>query len=386
MIYLIIIIFQSFYIGFRGNTMLTTLYAISLEASTFQVGIIVGLAAFFPMVLSIYIGQVSDKIGFRYPLMLGSFGVSVALFLPYIIKGELYILFVSQAIFGLAFILLLVNIQNLVGKISTIDNRAQNYAIFSLGISTASLLGPLITGFSIDHLGYNNTYLILSLMAAIPGCFILFNLLKLPTSTVTKEISTNSFKDLLASQSLRKTFIISGVILSGIGIYEFYFPIYGKYIGFSASMIGIILSVNASAFIMVRLFMPLLIKRYTEEGVLKGCLFIAAGAFLLIPFFKGVIALAIVSFILGIGLGCGQPLSIVMAYNASPEGRTGEVLGVRLTVNKIVQFFVPIIFGSVGAMVGFFPVFWSNSLLLFSGGLFGFTNNKDSEQNKESKR
>lgn len=386
MIYLIVIVFQCFYIGFRGNTMLTTLYAISLEASTFQVGIIVGLASLFPMFLSIYVGQVSDRIGFRYPLMFGSFGVSIALFLPYIIKGELYILFISQAIFGLAFILLLVNIQNLVGKISTTENRSQNYAIFSLGISTASLLGPLITGFSIDHLDYNNTYLILSLMAAVPGCFILFNLLKLPETVAAKEMPSNSFMDLLGSQALRKTFILSGMILIGIGIYEFYFPIYGKHLGFSASVIGIILSVNASAFIIVRFFMPLLIKRITEEGVFKVCLFIAAGAFVLIPFFKGFIALTIVSFLLGIGLGCGQPLSILMAYNASPEGRTGEVLGVRLTVNKIVQFFVPIVFGSVGAMVGFFPVFWSNALLLFSGGLFGFATKKDSEHNKESER
>lgn len=384
MIYLIVVIFQCFYIGFRGNTMLTTLYAISLEASTFQVGIIVGLASLFPMLLSIYIGQVSDKIGFRYPLMLGSFGVSIALLLPYIIKGELYILFVSQALFGLAFILLLVNIQNLVGKISTIENRSQNYAIFSLGISTASLLGPLITGFSIDHLGYNNTYLILSMMAVVPGLFIVSNLLKLPEKVAIKEMTSNSFMDLLGSRSLRKTFILSGIILTGIGIYEFYFPIFGKHIGFSASMIGIILSVNAAAFIIVRLFMPLLTKRFTEEGVLRGCLFIAAGAFVLIPFFKSFIALAIVSFILGIGLGCGQPLSIVMAYNASPNGRTGEVLGIRLTVNKIVQFFVPIIFGSVGAMVGFFPVFWSNALFLFSGGLFSFLDKKDSSQHKES--
>lgn len=364
--------------------MLTTLYAINLDASTFQIGIIVGLTSLFPMLLSIYIGQVSDRIGFRYPLMLGSFGVSIALLLPYIIKGELYILFVSQVIFGLAFILLLVNIQNLVGKISTIENRSQNYAIYSLGLSTASLLGPLITGFSIDHFGYNNTYLLLSLLAAVPGCFILLNLLKLPERVAVNEITSNSFMDLLVSRSLRKTFILSGMILAGIGIYEFYFPIYGKHIGFSASMIGIILSVNASAFILVRLFMPFLIKKLTEEGVFRICLFIAAGAFMLVPLFKGFISLAIVSFIMGIGLGCGQPLSIVMAYNASPKERTGEVLGIRLTVNKIVQFSVPIIFGSVGAIVGFFPVFWANALLLFSGGLFSRLERTESHQQEES--
>lgn len=384
MIYSIIIIFTGFYLSFRSNTMLTTLYALSLEASTLQVGIIIGLTSLFPMCLAIYVGQVSDRVGFRVPLMLGSFGISIALLLPYIIKGQLYILFISQIIFGLALIFLLVNIQNLVGNISTIENRAQNFAILSLGISIASLLGPIFTGFSIDHFGYTATYLILSITAAFPGCFILFNLLKLPVTAIREQTSTNSFVDLLRMSSLRKTFILSAMILTGIGIYEFYFPIYGNHIGLSASKIGIILSVNASAFFIVRLMMSWLIKRFTQEIVMSGCLLISAIAFVLIPFFKGFIALAFVSFLLGFGLGCGQPLSIVMAYNASPKGRTGEVLGIRLTVNKIIQFSVPIIFGSVGVIVGFFPVFWSNALFLFTGGFFSLLDRKESRQNKQS--
>jgi MFS family permease len=114
--------------------------------------------------------------------------------------------------------------------------------------------------------------------------------------------------------------------------------------------------------------MQRMLSKFKEETVLGGCLTISAVAFFLIPLFNQSVFLMVISFIMGLGMGCCQPLSIVMAYNRSPKGRTGEVLGIRLTVNKTVQFLVPILFGSLGSLLGFFPVFWSNAaLLLFSG-------------------
>ncbi len=370
MIYLIVLVFLFVQTSLRGNVVLTTLYAIELQASILQIGIIVALAAFFPMFFAVYAGRVSDRIGFRYPLIFGSFGVSLALLLPYLIKGQLLVLYFSQALFGLAFIFLLVNVQNLVGTISSSDNRSQNYAIYSLGISTAGILGPLIAGFSIDHIGYSLTYLVLSMMAIVPGLVIILGLFKLPKIEKKEIMIKNDILDLIKIKELRKAYIISAIILTGVGIYQFYLPIYGKNIGFSASMIGMILSVNAAAFFVVRTFMPALIKKFGDEYVLISSLVVAAVGFVFIPFFHGFVVLAIISFVIGLGLGCGQPLSIVMSFNSSPLGRTGEVLGLRLTVNKIVQFSVPIIFGTVGTIFGFYTIFMFNSFLLFSGSVY----------------
>lgn len=346
--------------------MLTTLYAINLQASFFEIGLIVALANLGPMLFAVIAGRVSDRIGIRYPLILGSFGLGLSLLLPYLVKNQLYILYLSQILFGIAFIFVLVNIQNLIGGLSSPDNRSKHYAVYGLGVSTASLIGPSVTGLSIDFLGYNLTYLVLSLLAFIPGLVILTNALTLPELTSKEKTIQKNIKDLLKSKPLMKTYLTSAIILTGISLYEFYFPIYSNYLGFSASTIGIILSIYAAAFIIVRTLMPYLTSKYGEEPILFRCMFIASGAFVLLPFFKGMVALAIISFILGTGLGIGQPLSISMAYSASPKGRTGEVLGIRLTINKTAQFLVPIVFGSVGTWLGVFPVFFTSSLLLFS--------------------
>jgi MFS family permease len=369
MILYIVILLSIFYqTSVRGDTILVTLYAMNLEANSTYLGLIVASTSLFPMLFAAYAGKITDTAGFRLPLLSGMIGTGIALLLPYFFKDQLFILILSQSLFGLCQIFTIVAFQNLIGALSTEETRSKYFAAYTLGVSISNFLGPFITGFSIDHHDFGLTFLLLACFAIFPGLFFLFTIIPLPKIAHKKQVEKNSSIALLFNPSLRKTFITSGIILTGVGLYEFYFPIYGNSLKLSASTIGMIISCNAIAFILSRLLMQWMLKKVKEETVLGGCLTLAAIAFFLIPIFDQPAILMIISFIMGLGMGCCQPLSIVMAYNHSPKGRTGEVLGIRLTVNKSVQFVVPILFGSVGSLLGFFPVFWSNAiLLLFSG-------------------
>jgi hypothetical protein len=94
----------------------------------------------------------------------------------------------------------------------------------------------------------------------------------------------------------------------------------------------------------------------------------AGVTYLAFPMVGNPFVLGLMSFVLGLGLGSGQPLSIILTYNDSPPGRAGEALGLRLAVNKLTQIAVPLAFGSLGTAAGVFPVFWANALLLLIGG------------------
>jgi len=74
------------------------------------------------------------------------------------------------------------------------------------------------------------------------------------------------------------------------------------------------------------------------------------------------------SFVLGLGAGCGAPLSMVLAYNRSPEGRAGEAIGLRPMVNKSMEASMPIALGFLSATLGFMPVYWIGALILAGGG------------------
>jgi len=173
---------------------------------------------------------------------------------------------------------------------------------------------------------------------------------------------------LLADANLRRAYIASGLVLTGVELFGFYAPVYGKSLGFSASVIGVLLATQAAAAFVVRLWMPRLAGRFGEEPVLAASLLVAAATYLLFPLFDDLAMLAAIAFALGLGLGCGQPLSVVLTYNRSPAGRAGEALGLRVTVNKATQIVVPVAFGSLGATAGVLPVFWGSAALLLIGG------------------
>ncbi len=175
--------------------------------------------------------------------------------------------------------------------------------------------------------------------------------------------------DLLKEAPLRRTLIMSGVALTGIELFSFYMPVYGQSIGLSASRIGLVLSAYAAAAFVVRLLMQELAKRFTEAGVLTGSLFIATATYALFPFLSGVPMLVLTAFLLGLGLGSAQPLTIMLTYHHAPPGRSGEALGMRLTVNKITQISIPLVFGGIGAVFGLAPVFWANAAFLLAGGI-----------------
>jgi MFS family permease len=134
----------------------------------------------------------------------------------------------------------------------------------------------------------------------------------------------------------------------------------------------------------VRLVMPRLLKLASEEQLMTYCLLSSGVTYLLFPFFAQPWILAAVAFLLGLGLGCGQPLAMILIYESSPDGRTGEALGLRTSLNKMIQIGVPLVFGSIGSALGLMAVFWSNALLLLSSARLGARGSRPPAKRKEA--
>jgi MFS family permease len=87
----------------------------------------------------------------------------------------------------------------------------------------------------------------------------------------------------------------------------------------------------------------------------------------MIPFSEQVAFWMILSFLLGIGLGIGQPLSISTTITYSPEHRIAEVLGLRLSFNRLTQVLAPLILGGLSGIIGIHAVFWLIGAILIYG-------------------
>jgi len=267
---------------------------------------------------------------------------------------------------GLGHIFFHVSVHNLVGSLDVAE-RTKNFATFSLGSSIAAFIGPSAAGFSIQYAGFREALLLLAGSAALPALAMLGY--RPPSAKGEPEERTRNAFELLAIPELRRTLIMSGVALTGIELFSFYLPIYGRSIGLAPSIIGMVLSCYAVAGFMVRSFMHRLAHRYTEIGVLTASLFLAAGAYALLPALHEAMFLGMAAFALGLALGSAQPLTIILTYNHAPKGRSGEALGMRIMANKVTQIAVPLAFGGLGAAMGSVPVFLATGAFLFVAGL-----------------
>jgi MFS family permease len=366
-IYLITLLNMLNSIALRGSRVLMSLFAITLGAGAFEIGILIVVSLMFQLFLGIYAGRVTDRYGFRLPILFGSLGASLAMIVPWLYP-ELLGLYVSRALTGLSLIFFSIAIQNLATSLDGPEMRARNLATFTLGGSISGMIAPLLVGFSIDYFGHARGYLLLACLAILPmlALFTIPQIVPGARGRKPKAEPSNPL-DLMRIAPLRRTLLAGAIVFSGTDLLSFYVPIYGASIGLSASTIGLILSAYAAAQFVVRVVMPALVSRWGEEKLLTLSLLAAGIAYPLFPFFENPWTLTLIAFALGLGLGCGQPLSMMLTYNRSPDGRTGEVLGLRVTINKIVQIGVPLLFGLVGSAFGLITVFVSNAVFLFGG-------------------
>jgi MFS family permease len=352
-----------------GGRVTVALYVLAQGASPLIVGTLMGLYAFLPMLLSVAAGRLSDRLGVRRPMLLGSWGIMLGAIVPCLLHGVAP-LFVSTSLIGVSFMLFQISMQNATGASGPPSERARNFSLLALGYSISLFGGPLLAGFLIDHASFRTAFAVLAVLPLVPIVVIGRDRISLPRlHKAHASDSKGGLIELLGNARLRRVFVVNGLLSMAWDLHSFFIPIYGAKIGLSASRIGVILASFAAATFTVRLFMPKIAQRFSEFEVLTGALFVAGVAFALFPFVEQVGALMALSFTLGLALGSGQPMVMSLLYSMAPAGRMGEAAGVRMTIVNASTFAMPLLFGAVGSTLGLAPVFWTVGAALGGAGM-----------------
>ena len=347
---------------------IVSLFADMQGVSPFVIGILVSAYSLFPMMLALTVGKWMDRYGAHRLATLGGISAFVAVFIP-VLFPNLIILFFSQLLLGFGQVSWLVAYQKTVGNM--LGDRDKNIMWFALTLSTGEFLGPMISGFSFEHYGIKWTFAIAAIL--VMAGIILGSIFNREVwrsgegNQTAKNTSLMTSFNLLKQTNLRKAIILSGLVLYSKDIFVAYFPVYGNSIGLSASQIGMILASVGAMAALIRFSQYWLVNTFGRSKVIFTMLIISGLSFAMIPFFTWVPALFIFAGLIGAGLGLGQPISLVYALNFSSKERHGEVLGMRLTLNKGSQFAAPFLFGAIGGIAGFVPIFIVNGLILFAG-------------------
>lgn len=361
--YLIVAFSIAVHSAYIGSKVVMSLYALQLGASEAAIGLLAAVYAVAPLVLGIYAGRIADTRGTRAPLIGGAAVIGMGMLVSFF-SQSMTALFATALLVGAGFMLFNVSIQTLTGAWGSSERRARHFSILSIGYSISTFIGPVTAGYVIDHYGHARAFLMMALFTLPPIAMLLATRRFDLSSGKEGAQESRSTMELLRLPAVRSVVVVSGLTVGAWDLFAFYLPIYAHTLRFSATTIGMLLGVFAFAAFITRFAMPALLKRWRGERVMFGCLLFAAAAFAAFPASAQLYYIMALTFCVGLGLGCGQPLSMMIAYNRSPAGRAGEVTGLRLTANNVARVVIPVLCGALGAAAGAAPVFWMNALNL----------------------
>jgi MFS family permease len=356
------------FIGIQASRIVFSLYALSLGASPSAVGGILATLFIFPVFFSWPAGTLSDRYGpvrLLVPsLAVGALGMTLPHFLP-----SLASLYIAGALAGLVITTVTVTVQNLIGVLSTPENRAANFSNLTLFGSATMLLGPLLGGLAIDRFGHSVTCLAIGAMLVLSIGALWRWGHTLPKGSAGKRTRANLLS-VLGDRRLWPMFVISSLSQVGMDTFQAFVPIHSHNMGLSASVIGVVMAVFASGMMVVRTVMTQLVRWARGEArLLSACFFVALAAFFLVPLAPGAVTLSAVGFCFGLTLGCIQPLVLMLMFESAEEGRAGEAIGLRLTINNIARIVTPALFGLLASAASLMAVFWvSAGLMGVAGG------------------
>ncbi len=388
-----------------GGRLSGSLYILKVGDSEALMGLFMALFSLMPVITSLPVGRWVDRVGIA-PIMRWGIGLVVlGVLLPIIHLSVPSLLAMATGI-GLGFNMVAVAAQHAVGHIApqaTQSERMANFGWYALGHSTSSTIGPLLAGFLIDYAGYRQAFMALAVMAGVSAVIVALKVNQLPGAKTRQQIvddrqakhaadraqqvahdkaqtkaTANSVLDLLSTKKMRRIYITNMMTAAAWDLFIVALPVLGHRMGYSASVIGTVMSMFALGTFTARAAMPLLAKRFNEWQILATALWVVSVCFVVMPWAKLAIVLMFVGFCFGAAVGMSQPNILSLLHTAAPPGRGGEAVGFRSVLSNSVSVIVPISFGALVAVTGIPALLLGGAVIFGLGSMPAINGNRES--------
>jgi MFS family permease len=340
-----------------GLRMAAPLQALREGYSPWSVGLLLALFAAAPVLLALYSGRLADRYGYHRPVYLAVALALVAMALAVLSTWfdgapHFALLCAAAALSGSSANMGNLTLQRTAGLAAR--DPVERVRLFSwLGVapSFSNVIGPVAVGFMIDAAGFRAGYLLLLL-------------LPLPTLLVARWVPRQAPApgrppgteapawSLLRLPGLKRLLVVNWLLSSCWDVHTFAVPVLGHERGFSASTIGLILGSFTLAVTVVRLVIPVVAHRLREPPVIRAAMLGSALALVSYPLAPNAWAMGGLAALLGVSLGCVQPMIMSMLHRLTPEGRHGQSLALRSMALNTSSTLMPLVFGATGTLAG----------------------------------
>ena len=349
-----------------GMRMATPLLALREGYSPAAVGFLLALFALTQVFLSLPAGRYADRHGLKRPLAISvtvaSIGAGAAVMFP-IYPVLCFAALCSGGASGSA----LIALQRHVGREAKDQVMLRKmFSWLAIGPAASNFLGPFLAGLLIDYeggeaasdVGFRAAFLLLALLPLSAWLWVRTLQETKPEPKPAGSKKSTAW-DMLQSQGFRRLLLMNWALSSCWDVHTFVVPILGHERGLSASAIGSILGAFAIAAAAVRLLIPFVSERITEWKVVMTAMIGACMLFCIYPLMPSALAMMACSVCLGFVLGSVQPMVMSMIHMVTPAHRQGEALGLRMMAINGSSVVMPMLFGSIGTVVGVGALFWA---------------------------
>jgi MFS family permease len=359
------------FVVFTMSGPLVPLMLMDLGASPSLLGLVLSVSAIGSLVVGVPGGLLVKRFGTRLPIIAGGGLVAAStLFLGFYptIPG----LFIGLSLMEVGKIILILGAQAHVGHLG--ENRDVNldFGWYSSAAAAGQMIGPSAAGLCIDHIGIVPTWFIMTGLMAATIAFFPFLISGgagrndgADPARATDEKKRRTFRRLFNMAGLI-AILASFAVLFAMGTHTSFYPVLlREHFGYSATVIGALMSLRGFTSISVRLFMaPLIRVAGGPMPALIAAVFVVGIGIAAIPLCGTIWLLALNALVLGAGIGLAIPLSMAAVTSGVDREDRGMAIGVRLSGNRLAQVLNPAFFGLVAQGFGLSIAFYTGGVLL----------------------
>ena len=357
----------SFFSALAGGAKYLVLPLYALEVSHQNAAIaalVVGMSSAGTMVGNIPSGMLVARFGEKTLMIVGLIVQAVAtLILTQVTEG--WSIVVLAFVIGLGNSAWILARLNYIAEHVTFEQRGRVVSVMAGFARGATLIGPVVAGFSVELFGYTPVFIVISFCYLLPVLMISFCIKKEPGHLQKRE-TVPIFTLLAQHRQILSSVGIVMIILSFLrNGRRFMVPLWGVAIGMSASDIGLVISL--AAILDFAMFLPVgfILDHIGRKATLIPCIALMGLMFLLLPITDSFWSFAVVCMLGGLGNGFGTGIFMTLGADFSPSQGRSEFLGVWRFVGDSGGAVGPIVMGTVAT------VLTSGLASVFTAGLAG---------------
>ena len=337
----------------------TTYRALELDLSVVWIGVITAAYAVLPIGIGIPMGRFIDRGYDAVTTWIGG-GLLIVSCAGFVLFPNLIGILIATSIMGTAHLLFVVSQQVQCTRCGTgpgaMERTIGNYMVAN---AVGQGVGPYIVGIAGGSASVPPTNFLF--MLCLGGAVLTAALALLTRSSVTPKIPAGRAKvplrDLMFTPGLNAIILVSCVTVVAQDLIVVYLPLLGADRGMSVDAVGTLLAIRAIASMLSRLLYARFQFAFGRIPLTIVSSFISAVSYAMValplplPVLYAAIAIA------GSSLSIAMTASIAGVLAIASGGAIGTANSLRTMVNRVGQFFIPIMAGAIAAAIGTGSIF-----------------------------